>query len=537
MKIDAPLISISTAVPESSELSTQNQTVTPGGDFSALLFLLAAPQNVLPVTEAAAQPIGPSNVDSLASGRLPLAAPPPALQRAPAGAGDDEAIRAVPSLPAIFNLLGDNAAHPIVGVPAELVKEISSSIPSRPSQAMRGALFPLQAAEQRSADRQMIEPENGATSKPSGTASIAVPPGNSPANDETTAGRPVLTDNDGEKSHPAIRAAVIMPNGEQTPTQSVRKADLPISPVRTAESNSESSPTLPGNQLSPKDAQPAASANTSAKPPVPETSASAPFTVQLIESSVPIVASTGTPPAMKPDALETRATDSDDGATISQSAPTDASHPLATIQQTAADDHQELPSGALPVNGKPAENSPKDHQEISVAAQNLAAARTLNAELNGAGNTLSAASPAPVLHQVAGAIAASIRNKRHEAIMTLDPPELGNLKIGLSVDGDQVRVHILAETRESHELLEKHLPELKQALRAQQLNIVDVRVESGRMGDFLTGDPRQGFQQPSPERQPWHGHLAGPAGAEITPVDPRQITAVGAEAGRVSMWA
>ncbi len=119
--------------------------------------------------------------------------------------------------------------------------------------------------------------------------------------------------------------------------------------------------------------------------------------------------------------------------------------------------------------------------------------------------------------------------------MTLDPPELGNLKIGLSVDGDQVQVHILAETRESRELLERHLPDLKQALQMQQLNIVDVRVESGRLSDF-TGDPRQGFQQPSQERQQWQGHLPRPSG-ELTPVAARQITPVIGEAGRVSMWA
>ncbi len=312
--IAPPLSSINTALPESSELATQDQTVSPGGDFSALLFSLAAPQNVLPVTEVAAQPIGQPIVDSLESGQLSLAASLPALQPPPPSAD-------------VGDLSGGNAAQPIVGTTAEIVKEISSSTPSLPSQTVSGALFRLQTADQRSTDRQIIAPETSEASKLSETDSMTAPAVTLPASDELMARLPGLAAIGGKESNPVIPAAVFVPNGEQTQTQFVRETERLI--------------------------------------PAPETGALAPFTLQRVENSTPVVVFSGAQSAVKPDSLETHATDSDDGATISQSAPSDITQPVVTAQRTAAEDHQELPNSAVPVKSKPGENSPKDHQDIS----------------------------------------------------------------------------------------------------------------------------------------------------------------------------
>ena len=85
----------------------------------------------------------------------------------------------------------------------------------------------------------------------------------------------------------------------------------------------------------------------------------------------------------------------------------------------------------------------------------------------------------PVINRVAGEIVAGVRQNKHEAVITLEPPELGHIKIGLSLEGDKVQAHILAETHESGRLIENHLSELKQALQLQSLDLVDIRVESG----------------------------------------------------------
>lgn len=538
MKIDAPLISISTTVPESGELAERDPTVTPGGDFSALLLLLAAPQNPLPAAVLAAQFSGEKSVEAVASGGLAFTAPLPAAQPAPAGADLGETDQAVQSMPETIGLPAGSATQRMAGAPAEIAEETSgaSQSPLLSGAAYDGSiadygdlfagLSPMHAAGQRSADRQMIAPENGETSTPAEAIPTAVPAGSLPPSDELTARLPVLTGIGEEELDPAIPAAAFMPNGERPPIQSVREIGSPTQPVRTAESTSENLPTSPDHQRLPKDTPTGAPASTSAK-------RSAPL-IPPIESAVPIVASSGTQTA-KPDFSETHATDSGGGTTVPQSAAIDLSRPVVKVQQQVASD-QELANSAFEVNRKPGESSPTEHQEIFSAAPDFAAARTLNPELSGVDNPKSLASTAPVAHQVAREIATSIQSKRHEAIMTLDPPELGNLRIGLSIDGDQVQVHILAETRESRELLEKHLPELKQALQNQQLNVVNVRVESGRLSDF-SGDPRQGFQQPPQERQQGQGHGARPSGAETTLTDARRIIPTRGEAGRVSMWA
>ena len=498
----------------------------PGGDFSVLLFLLAAPQNTIPAM-APMQSSEQALVNSVPSAEFSFTAPLPASLSPPIGADLGETDQVGPPMTTI-DLSDGSAAVPIAGVQAPVLGEISRVRQSLPNQTRNGALSRSHGADQGSADRQMIGLGNGETSEPLEAGAIATPAGSLPRNDELKARAPVLTVMDEEKLKPAIAEAVVMPDGQRTLTQSITKTDLPIQTARTAESIGENLQTLPEHQRLPQGAPAATSTSTRAKKPGPDTGAAASW----ILTSAPA----GVQPAMKPDLLETHVTDSDAGMTLPHSAPMALSHPSVTVQQKAANEHQGLPDSAFDVNTKPDESSRKDSREISSTASNLVAARMLNPELHGVYAPQSIAAPASVLHQVVKELATNIQSKRHEALMTLDPPELGNLKISLSVDGDQVQVHILAETRESRELLEKHLPELKQALQIQQLNIVNVRVESGRLSEF-TGDPRQGFQQPSGEGQGWQGNWTDSSGAETTPADARQMIPARGEDGRVSMWA
>ena len=119
--------------------------------------------------------------------------------------------------------------------------------------------------------------------------------------------------------------------------------------------------------------------------------------------------------------------------------------------------------------------------------------------------------------------------------MTLDPPELGSLKIGLVVEGDKIRVRILAETRDARELIEHHLGELKQALQIQQFDSVDVLIESGRFDS--AGDPRQGFQQPSQDRRRPEINSVGFFESKDVPAEFRQVSRTRMDSDRVSMWA
>ena len=64
----------------------------------------------------------------------------------------------------------------------------------------------------------------------------------------------------------------------------------------------------------------------------------------------------------------------------------------------------------------------------------------------------------------------------------MDPPELGHLKIALTVDGDQVSVQFTASQPGLRELIVQQTDRLRQHLEAQQLNLVnvDVSTDQGR---------------------------------------------------------
>jgi flagellar hook-length control protein FliK len=141
----------------------------------------------------------------------------------------------------------------------------------------------------------------------------------------------------------------------------------------------------------------------------------------------------------------------------------------------------------------------------------------------------------PVIGRVANEIAGHLRVNQHEAIIQLDPPDLGKIKIDLHVQGDKLQAHIIAEAHESHALIENHLGELRQALQAQSLDVVDVRVSHGGFGDG--GDPTAGFRQHSHtgEESGWRStHSPDPASEGP---DARRPDRTQRPSGRVSVWA
>jgi flagellar hook-length control protein FliK len=142
----------------------------------------------------------------------------------------------------------------------------------------------------------------------------------------------------------------------------------------------------------------------------------------------------------------------------------------------------------------------------------------------------------PVVERVAGEMAGRIKLNKQDAIIQLDPPELGKIKIDLHVDGDKLQARIFTEGHESQSLIENHLQELRQALQANNLDLVDVRVQGGWHG--ATGDAMHSFpqqqQQPSPQQE-W-GWASGNI-ADGDAVEAQLSKASTLDKGRVSMWA
>lgn len=72
----------------------------------------------------------------------------------------------------------------------------------------------------------------------------------------------------------------------------------------------------------------------------------------------------------------------------------------------------------------------------------------------------------------------------------LQPEELGRLKIELEVNKESVRAHLIAQNQHSHDILERNLPRLREALEQQGLRLDDIQVDiesghnAGSRGSF-----------------------------------------------------
>jgi flagellar hook-length control protein FliK len=174
--------------------------------------------------------------------------------------------------------------------------------------------------------------------------------------------------------------------------------------------------------------------------------------------------------------------------------------------------------------------------DISSPSSNFSAI-SLRATENGvAGDAKLDASWSPTIDHVAAEIAGNVRRNKHEAVITLDPPELGKLKIGLTVDGDKVQVRIFVEARESRGLIENHLPDLKQALVSHHLDLVDVRVDGGNWNGSGSGDLMHSFQHNSRGQQE-AGWSAGNSPLSTSEVADAPTSDAVSEKGRVSIRA
>jgi flagellar hook-length control protein FliK len=174
--------------------------------------------------------------------------------------------------------------------------------------------------------------------------------------------------------------------------------------------------------------------------------------------------------------------------------------------------------------------------QLSDPAVSVSSLSTAKPESLRAGDEKSPVSRSPVIDQVADGIVANLRQQKHEAVIALDPPELGSLKINLTLEDGKVQIRILAETHESRHLIENHLPELKQALQVHRLDLVDARVEGGSWNG-AKGDLMHSFQRGPDGRQQggWHsGDLLQPM--DESP-DIQKPDATPSSTGRVSMWA
>lgn len=109
---------------------------------------------------------------------------------------------------------------------------------------------------------------------------------------------------------------------------------------------------------------------------------------------------------------------------------------------------------------------------------------------------------AALVQQVVTHLSGSSDGETGKMVLRLKPAELGELKIELVMEGDRLKAHLHAQSQQVQEVLERNLPQLRDALQQKGLQMDDFRVsvDSGR-------NQGQGFQQQGQEAAPraWAG--------------------------------
>jgi flagellar hook-length control protein FliK len=136
---------------------------------------------------------------------------------------------------------------------------------------------------------------------------------------------------------------------------------------------------------------------------------------------------------------------------------------------------------------------------------------------------------------VADEIAQQVRQNQNHALITLDPPELGGLRIMLTVDGDKVQARIIAQVHESGNMIQNHLPELKEALQGHRLDLVDVHIDSGNWNSAGSNSSQNFGREFGAERRWRGGKETTDTANDGSPITPNQAAAP--PSGRISRWA
>ncbi|NOT01282.1 MAG: flagellar hook-length control protein FliK [Phycisphaerales bacterium] len=81
------------------------------------------------------------------------------------------------------------------------------------------------------------------------------------------------------------------------------------------------------------------------------------------------------------------------------------------------------------------------------------------------------ARPAEMIERIAKVIRASANANQTVAHLRLDPPELGQVRVRLQIDGDALRLRMTADRAEGHDQLTTHSDQLRSALEQQGLRV------------------------------------------------------------------
>ena len=108
-----------------------------------------------------------------------------------------------------------------------------------------------------------------------------------------------------------------------------------------------------------------------------------------------------------------------------------------------------------------------------------------------------------IFDQVVTHLSGSANGESGRMVLRLQPAELGSLKLDLVVEGDRIRANLHAQSQQVQEVLERNLPQLRNALAEQGLKIdqFQVNIDRGQDGGDYRNLAEQ--QQGSGGQQHW----------------------------------
>jgi flagellar hook-length control protein FliK len=100
-----------------------------------------------------------------------------------------------------------------------------------------------------------------------------------------------------------------------------------------------------------------------------------------------------------------------------------------------------------------------------------------------------------VIDQVIAHFSTNSRLESGSVSLQLHPRELGALRLEIKVEQDNIKAHITVQNPQAQELIDRHLPRLREALEQQGLHLQQVEVtvatEDNTNGRRFQGNPQQ----------------------------------------------
>ena len=152
------------------------------------------------------------------------------------------------------------------------------------------------------------------------------------------------------------------------------------------------------------------------------------------------------------------------------------------------------------INNKGSVNAPEIKVDTAslgsgVAQITAATAATTTASVKSAGLVRSATFDKFLIRQVSSKMAVTFKNNVGKATLTLNPPELGRLKVEIIMDQALVKATIATENVLVRDALEANLPLLKEALQAQGLTVDDLNIMLGDGSKAFDDSTGTGFEE------------------------------------------